>query len=131
MPETAAADAPWTGRRVVLVHDWLTGMRGGEKVLESVCRIFPDADLLTLVHVRGSVSPLIERRRVRTSVVQRLPGAARWYRHYLPLFPTAIEGFDLDDVDFVVSTSHCGRSEERRVGKECSLTCRSRWSPYH
>jgi hypothetical protein len=93
--------------RVVLVHDWLTGMRGGEKVLESLCRIFPGADLLTLVHVKGSVSPLIEARRIRTSFVQRLPRRARYYRHYLPLFPTAVELFDLDDVDLVVSTSHC------------------------
>ena len=95
------------GRRVVLVHDWLTGMRGGEKVLESLCRLFPDADLLTLVHVRGSVSPLIETRRVRRSFVQHLPAPGRLYRHYLPLFPAAIEGFDLDDADLIVSTSHC------------------------
>jgi glycosyltransferase involved in cell wall biosynthesis len=94
-------------RRVVLVHDWLTGMRGGEKVLESLCRMFPDADLVTLVHQRGAVSPLIERRRVRTSIVQRLPQATRRYRHYLPLFPTAVELFDLDDADLVISTSHC------------------------
>ncbi|ODS53297.1 MAG: hypothetical protein ABS36_14815 [Acidobacteria bacterium SCN 69-37] len=95
------------GRRVVLVHDWLTGLRGGEKVLESLCRLFPTADLLTLVHVPGSTSPLIERRRVRPSFVQHLPRPARFYRHYLPLFPMAIEGFDLEDVDLVVSTSHC------------------------
>lgn len=94
-------------RRVVLVHDWLTGMRGGEKVLESLCRLFPTADLLTLVHVHGTTSPRIEARRVRSSVVQHLPRPARFYRHYLPLFPAAIEGFDLDDVDLVVSTSHC------------------------
>ena len=94
-------------RKVVLVHDWLTGMRGGERVLESLCRMFPDADLLTLVHVPGSVSPVIERRRVRTSIVQRLPGAGRLYRQYLPLFPAAIELFDLDDCDLVISTSHC------------------------
>ena len=50
---------------VVLVHDWLTGMRGGEKVLESLCRLFPDAPILTLVHVRGAVSPLIERHPIR------------------------------------------------------------------
>ena len=93
--------------RVVLVHDWLTGMRGGEKVLESLCRLFPTADLLTLVHTKGSVSPLIEGRRVHTSFVQHLPRAGRWYRQYLPFFPTAIEGFDLDDVDLVISTSHC------------------------
>ena len=91
-----------------LVHDWLTGMRGGEKVLESLCRIFPDADLLTLVHVRGQ--RLAAHRahggsaRPSSSVY---PAPARCYRHYLPLFPTAIECFDLDDVDLVVSTSHC------------------------
>ena len=93
--------------RVVLVHDWLTGMRGGEKVLESLCRLFPTADLLTLVHVPGSVSPTIANRRIRPSWVQRLPWPARFYRYYLPTFPAAIEGFDLDDVDVVVSTSHC------------------------
>jgi glycosyltransferase involved in cell wall biosynthesis len=107
--EAPESPAPFDaeGRRVVLVHDWLTGMRGGEKVLESLCRLFPTADLLTLVHVRGSVSSLVEARRVRTSFVQRLPRPARLYRHYLPLFPAAIEGFDLDDADLVVSTSHC------------------------
>lgn len=98
---------PWAGLRVALAHDWLTGMRGGEKVLESLCRIFPDADLLTLVHVPGSVSPTIESRRIRTSFVQHLPRPARFYRHYLPFFPSAVECFDLDDVDLVVSTSHC------------------------
>jgi glycosyltransferase involved in cell wall biosynthesis len=93
--------------RVALVHDWLTGMRGGEKVLEVLCEVYPDADLFTLVHVPGSVSPTIERQRVHPSVVQRLPAVARHYRHYLPLFPTAVELFDLDGYDLVVSTSHC------------------------
>jgi glycosyltransferase involved in cell wall biosynthesis len=101
------APAPWAGRRVVLVHDWLTGMRGGEKVLESLCRIFPDAPLLTLLHAKGTVSSLIEARRIRTSFVQRLPAPARFYRHYLPVFPIAIEGFDLDDADVIISTSSC------------------------
>jgi glycosyltransferase involved in cell wall biosynthesis len=93
--------------RVVIVHDWLTGMRGGERVLDILCGMFPSAELLTLVHVPGSVSTAIERRPIRTSFVQRLPNPARWYRHYLPLFPTAIELFDLDDADVVISTSHC------------------------
>ena len=111
----------WSGLRVVLVHDWLTGMRGGEKVLEVLCRIFPDADLLTLVHDRGSVSPVIEHRRIRTSLVQRLPRSARWYRHYLPAFPTAIECFDLDDVDLVVSTSHCAAKSIVPTGRAVHL----------
>jgi hypothetical protein len=73
--------------KVALVHDWLTGMRGGEKALEVICERFPDADLFTLVHVPGSVSPAIERHKIHPSLVQRLPMASRFYRHYLPLFP--------------------------------------------
>ncbi len=93
--------------RTALIHDWLTGMRGGERVLEALCEIFPDADLFTLYHRRGSVSPLIERRRIRRSFIQRLPAADRHYRRYLPLFPLAIEQFDLDGYDLVISSSHC------------------------
>ena len=93
--------------RVALVHDWLTGMRGGEKVLEALCEQFPDADIFTLFHRRGSVSPAIERHRIDTSFVQWLPFAASQYRRYLPLFPTAVEQFDLDSYDAVISSSHC------------------------
>jgi glycosyltransferase involved in cell wall biosynthesis len=93
--------------KVALVHDWLTGMRGGENALEALCERFPDAELFTLVHVPGSVSPAIERLRPHTSFVQRLPGVKRYYRHYLPLFPTAIEQFSFDRFDLVVSVSHC------------------------
>ena len=93
--------------KLALVHDWLTGMRGGEKALEVICERFPDAELFTLVHVRGSVSPAIERLRPHTSFVQRLPLVKRLYRHYLPLFPTAIEQFNFDEFDLVVSLSHC------------------------
>jgi len=93
--------------RVALVHDWLTGMRGGERVLESLCLLFPQADVFTLIHLRGSVSPTIESRRITTSFVQRLPGASTGYRRYLPLFPAAIEQVDLDGYDLVISSSHC------------------------
>jgi glycosyltransferase involved in cell wall biosynthesis len=93
--------------KVALVHDWLTGMRGGEKVLEAICELYPDATLYTLVHVKGSVSPTIEARAVHTSWVQQLPRAGRWYRHYLPLFPAAVRSFDLRGYDLVISSSHC------------------------
>ncbi len=93
--------------RIALVHDWLTGMRGGEKVLDVLCDVFPAADLFTMVHVPGTASARIERRRIARSVVQWLPAAGRWYRHYLPLFPFAVEQFDLDGYDLVISTSHC------------------------
>ena len=93
--------------RVALIHDWLTGMRGGEKVLEVLCELFPAADLFTLFHIPGSVSSAIERHRITTSFVQHLPFAERSYRRYLPLFPTAIERFQLDGYDLVLSSSHC------------------------
>jgi glycosyltransferase involved in cell wall biosynthesis len=93
--------------RVALVHDWLTGMRGGEKVLDAICELYPDAPLYTLVWVRGSVSPRIEARRITTSIVQALPRPGRFYRHYLPLYPIAVELMNLDDYDLVLSTSHC------------------------
>ena len=93
--------------RVALVHDWLTGMRGGERCLEVFCELLPEADLFTLLHVPGTVSPIIESRRIVTSFVQRLPAARTRYRHYLPLFPAAIGRFDLSGYDLVVSLSHC------------------------
>ncbi len=99
MPDLAKA-------KVALVHDWLTGMRGGERCLEVFGELFPDADLYTLLHVPGSVSPAIERRRIVTSFIQRLPQAERRYRHYLPLFPAAVRAFDLRGYDLVLSSSH-------------------------
>jgi glycosyltransferase involved in cell wall biosynthesis len=95
------------GWRVALVHDWLTGMRGGEKVLDALCALCPDAHIFTLLHVPGAVSGRIAGRPVHTSFVQQLPRAPRWYRHYLPLFPAAVEAFDLDGFDLVISSSHC------------------------
>ena len=92
--------------RVALVHDWLTGMRGGERVLERVARNFPDADLHTLVWRRGAVSAELERHHIHTSFLDRLPAADTRYRWFLPLFPRAIESLDLGGYDAVVSVSH-------------------------
>jgi glycosyltransferase involved in cell wall biosynthesis len=93
--------------RIAFVHDWLTGMRGGERALEVLCERYPDAELFTLVHIPGSVSPVIERRRIHRSFVQQLPLVKRLYRQYLPLFPIAVEQFDFEGFDLVVSVSHC------------------------
>jgi glycosyltransferase involved in cell wall biosynthesis len=111
---TAAAPPP---PRVAIVHDWLTGMRGGERVLEAICDLFPEAPLYTLVHVAGSVSPALEARKPRVSFVSRLPGVGRYYRYCLPVFPFAIEQFDLDAYDLVVSTSHCAAKAIVRPGR--------------
>ena len=93
--------------RVAIVHDWLTGMRGGERVLEGLLDIFPDASLHTLVHVPGSVSPFIEDRDIVTSFIDWLPLSHRKHQIYLPLFPLAVRGLQLEGADLVISTSHC------------------------
>ena len=93
--------------KTAIVHDWLTGMRGGEKVLEALCERYPDAEVFTLLHVRGSVSATIERAPIHHSLLQYLPGVRRYYRKCLPLFPVLVEQFDLDPYDLVISSSHC------------------------
>lgn len=93
--------------KVALVHDWLTGMRGGEKCLEVFCELFPQADLYTLLHVTGSVSPIIERMRILTSPLQYLPGISAHYRYWLPVMPSLIERFAMQGYDLIVSSSHC------------------------
>lgn len=89
--------------RVALVHYWLVGMRGGERVLEALCEIFPDADIFTLVADRHAISPAIARHRIETSFLQRL-GGQRHYRKLLPLMPLALESFDLSPYDLVISS---------------------------
>jgi glycosyltransferase involved in cell wall biosynthesis len=93
--------------KTAIVHDWLSGMRGGEKVLSAILELYPDSDLFTLLHNPGSVSDFIENRHIFTSFIDRLPAKTNRYRNYLPLFPTAIELFDFKGYDLVISTSHC------------------------
>lgn len=93
--------------RAALVHDWLTGFRGGEQVLLSLALLFPQAPIYTLLHVKGSLPAELESRTIRTSFIGKLPFAARLYRHYLPLFPLAVRGLDVRGFDLVISSSHC------------------------
>ena len=102
--------------KVALVHDWLTGMRGGERCLEVFCELFPDADLFTLLHIPGNVSPRIESMRIHTSFLQNLPGIEKYYRHYLPLMPWAIGSFNLNGYDLILSSSHCVAKGVRITG---------------
>ena len=92
--------------RVALVHDWLTGLRGGERVLDEHAALFPDADLYTLFHVPGATTARIESLRIHASPLSRLPGMRRHYRKLLPLYPWAIERFRLEGYDLVLSSSH-------------------------
>jgi glycosyltransferase involved in cell wall biosynthesis len=93
--------------KTAVVHDWLNGMRGGEKVLEAILPLVPEPTIFTLFHVPGSVSPAIERHPIRASWLNRLPFSRRHYRNFLPFFSSAVEAFDLSGFDLVVSSSHC------------------------
>lgn len=101
-PETALFRGE--GRRVALIHYWLVGMRGGEKVLEALCRMFPGADIYTHIHIPGRISPVINAHRVLTTSVARLPFAPRLYQKYLPFMPRALEEIDLSGYDLVISS---------------------------
>jgi len=90
--------------RTALIHYWLTGMRGGERVLESLCRIYPDADIFTNVYVPSAVSGTIRSHRIHTTFIQRLPFASRLYQYYLPLMPAALEHLDLRGYKLVISS---------------------------
>jgi glycosyltransferase involved in cell wall biosynthesis len=91
-------------------------MRGGERCLEVFCELFPTADLFTLVHRRGAVSPTIERLPIHTSWLQSLPLVTRYYRHLLPFFTLAIRQFQLNGYDLVLSSSHAVAKGVRRSG---------------
>jgi len=93
--------------RVAVIHDWLTGMRGGEAVLEAILDALPGADVFTLFHFPGSVSEKIESRTIHTSELQRLAQRTSDYRRLLPLFPHAARRWDLRAYDLIVSSSHC------------------------
>jgi glycosyltransferase involved in cell wall biosynthesis len=87
--------------RVALVHYWLLGSRGGEKVLEAICRILPQADIFTLFYDPERVSPLIRSKNVQASFLNPL---RRLHRGLLPLMPIALEAFDLRSYDLVISS---------------------------
>ncbi|MBK5260567.1 MAG: glycosyltransferase, partial [Thermoanaerobaculia bacterium] len=93
--------------RVAVVHDWLTGMRGGEQVLEAILESLPGADLFTLFHFRGSVSRAIEARTIHTSPLQGIATRVHDYRTLLPFYPFAARSWDFSGYDLIVSSSHC------------------------
>jgi glycosyltransferase involved in cell wall biosynthesis len=90
--------------KVAIIHYWLVGMRGGEKVLEAFCQLFPQADIYTHVYVPENISEIIRRHRITTTFIGSLPAARRLYKHYLPLMPLALEQLDLREYDLIISS---------------------------
>ena len=89
--------------KVAFVHYWLVGMRGGEKVLEALCELYPDADIFTLVADRDKLSPTLKSHKITTSFLQKI-GGVRHYQKMLPLMPMALESLDLTPYDLVISS---------------------------
>jgi glycosyltransferase involved in cell wall biosynthesis len=95
---------PGDAMKIAIIHYWLIGMRGGEKVLEALCRLFPEADIFTHVYNPDAVSSTIKAHRIQTSFIARLPFATRNYQSYLPLMPLALEQLDLRGYDVIISS---------------------------
>ena len=108
--------------RVAILHDWLNGMRGGEKVLEQLCILFPNAPVFTLHHELETISDTIKNHDIHASWIQRLPFKKKFYRYYLPLFPIATKSFKLHDYDLVISVSHCAVKNTAVPKNVCHLS---------
>lgn len=122
--------------KVALIHYWLVNMRGGEKVLQSLSGIFPDAPIYTHVVDRNALSPDLAKREIRTTFIQKLPQASRRYQQYLPLMPLALEELDLRNFDLVFS-SESGPAKGVVLGPGTTHICychspmRYVWDMYH
>jgi glycosyltransferase involved in cell wall biosynthesis len=90
--------------KVAIIHYWLVSMRGGEKVVEALCELFPQADIFTHVYIPENVSEIIRRHKVTTTFIQKLPASGKKYQSYLPLMPLALEKLDLRSYDLVISS---------------------------
>lgn len=91
-------------RKIALAHYWLTGMRGGEKIVESICNVYPNIDIFTLVYDEKKIIDSIKKHKISTSFIQKLPFSKKRYQNYLPLMPIAVEQFDLSGYDIVISS---------------------------
>jgi glycosyltransferase involved in cell wall biosynthesis len=122
--------------KIALIHYWLVTMRGGEKVLEELCRLYPQADIFTHVIAPEKISETIRAHRIQTTFISRLPGATRHYQKYLPLMPLALEQLDLRGYDLVIS-SESGPAKGVVTGEDtlhlcyCHTPMRYLWNMYH
>lgn len=104
MQNSASVDVELSKLRVAIVHYWFIGRAGGERVVEALAEIFPQADIFSLVADHATLPPILQDRKLQTSFLQRIPGAKKFHRHFLLLQPLALEQFDLSDYDLVISS---------------------------
>jgi glycosyltransferase involved in cell wall biosynthesis len=122
--------------KIAIIHYWLVGMRGGERVLEHICDMYPDADIFTHVVDYDALSDKLKRRNIRTTFIAKLPFAKRHYQKYLPLMPRALETLDLSEYDLVIS-SEAGPAKGAITRPDathvtyCHSPMRYIWDQYH
>ena len=122
--------------KVAITHYWILQMRGGEKVLEALCEMYPDADIFTHVYDPDNVSEIIRSHNVFTTFISRLPFAKKLYKLYLPFMPIALELLDLTDYDLIIS-SESGPAKGIIPGPGATHICychspmRYIWDHYH
>lgn len=122
--------------RVAIVHDWLVTYGGGERVVELLHEVFPQAPVYTLVYDKKNLSPVFDDYDVRTTYLQKIPGAVHWYKNLLTLMPGAFERLDLTEYDIVISScSSCSKGVITRADAVhicyCHTPIRYIWSHYH
>jgi len=123
--------------KVALIQDWLTVIGGSEYVFKEIASLYPDADIYTLVARDETIKSLgLENHKVTTSFIQNLPFAKTKYRNYLPLFPLAVEQFDLSSYDLIISSSHAvAKGVLTHAGQVhvcyCHSPMRYAWDLYH
>ena len=125
-----------TDLRVALVHYWYVRRRGGERVLEVLADMFPQADIFTLVYDPAVLADSIKSRKITGSFLQKLPQSKRYYRALLPFYPVALEQLQLDDYDLVISQeSGPAKGVITRAGTchvcYCHTPMRYLWDMYH
>ncbi len=130
------ANDDFTSIKVAIVHEWLVSFRGSEKVLLELARMFPQAVIYASVLDRSALPKELAVRDIRTTFIQKLPNAIRWYQKYLPLMPMAFESLDLKEYDLIISSSHCcakgiiPRPDAVHISY-CYTPMRYAWSEYH
>jgi glycosyltransferase involved in cell wall biosynthesis len=123
--------------KVAIIHYWLVNHRGGEKLLEVFCELYPQADIFTHVYnPKVFKDSVISQHRIYQSFISRLPLATRWYQNYLPLMPLALEQFDLSDYELIISIeSGPAKGVIPAPGKPhicyCNSPMRYVWDMYH
>jgi len=122
--------------KTALLHDWLVGIAGGEKVLSALYEIYPSPIFTLLKDEKALRGSLFEKTKIHTSFIQKLPFARSKYRNYLPLFPLAIEQFNLQEFDLIISSSHCVAKGVLTHANQlhicyCHTPLRYGWDLYH